>query len=290
MTPKPRVTSVGRLGALHSGAAEYTGRGMMNSLIYVAAGLVVGLLIGITGIGGGSIMTPILVFGFGQNPSVAVGTDLAFAATTKLAATASLGYSRRIDWRIVGRLALGSVPAAATVALWLYVSHRRPVEVDRFILRALALTLIGTGSALLFQRQLQRLGLRATAATLGRAERLQPALTVLAGLLLGVTVMLTSVGAGALGIVALLYLYPLRLTPDRLVATDIAQALPLTLVAGVGHAALGHVDLPMLGSLLLGSIPGVLIGTRMVTRVPQAVLRGLIAAMLLISGGRMLAA
>jgi uncharacterized membrane protein YfcA len=263
---------------------------MADSLLYVAAGLVVGLLIGITGVGGGSIMTPILVFGFGQSPSVAVGTDLVFSATTKLAATGSLGYSHRIDWRIVGRLALGSVPAAAIVTTWLYLSHRPLVEVDRFVLRALAYTLIGTGSILLFQRQFQQLGLRATAATLGRAERLQPALTILAGLLLGVAVTLTSVGAGALGIVALLYLYPLRLTPDRLVATDIAQALPLTLLASLGHAALGHVNLPMLGGLLLGSIPGVLIGTRTGVRLPQAVLRGLIAAMLVVSGGRMLAA
>jgi uncharacterized membrane protein YfcA len=263
---------------------------MADSLLYVAAGLVVGLLIGITGVGGGSIMTPILVFGFGQSPSVAVGTDLVFSATTKLAATGSLGYSHRIDWRIVGRLALGSLPAAAIVTTWLYLAHRPPMEVDRFVLRALACTLIGTGSVLLFQRQFQQLGLRATAATLGRAERLQPALTIVAGLLLGVAVTLTSVGAGALGIVALLYLYPLRLTPDRLVATDIAQALPLTLLASLGHAALGHVNLPMLGGLLLGSIPGVLIGVRTGVRLPQAVLRGLIAAMLVVSGARMLAA
>jgi uncharacterized membrane protein YfcA len=263
---------------------------MAGSLLFVAVGLLVGLLIGMTGIGGGSIMTPILVFGFGQSPSVAVGTDLVFAATTKLAATGSLGYSRRVDWRIVGRLALGSLPASATVASWLYLSHRPPVAVDGFTRQALAVALIGTGSLLFFHRQFQRLGLRATAATLGRAERLQPALTIAAGLLLGAAVALTSVGAGALGIVALLYLYPLRLTPDRLVATDIAQALPLTLVASLGHAALGHVNLPILGSLLLGSIPGVLIGTRTVIRLPQAVLRGLIAAMLVVSGARMLAA
>jgi uncharacterized membrane protein YfcA len=111
---------------------------MADSFLYVAAGLVVGLLIGITGVGGGSIMTPILVFGFGQSPSVAVGTDLVFSATTKLAATGSLGYSHRIDWRIVGRFALGSLPAAAIVTTWLYLAHRPPVEVDRFVLRSLA--------------------------------------------------------------------------------------------------------------------------------------------------------
>ena len=263
---------------------------MADPLLYMLAGLLVGLLIGLTGIGGGSIMTPILVFGFGQSPSIAVGTDLVLASITKLVATGSLGFSHRIDWQIVGRLALGSLPAAAVVVGWLYLSERAPVEVDHLIMRALSITLLVTGCVLLFQPQIRRLGVRATAATLGRAQRLQPVLTVLAGILLGVAVTMTSVGAGALGTVALLYLYPLRLTPDRLVATDIAHALPLTLIAGVGHAALGHVNVPMLGSLLLGSIPGVLIGTRGRIRLPRGALRVLIAAMLIISGGRMLAA
>lgn len=261
---------------------------MADPLLYVLAGLLVGLLIGLTGIGGGSIMTPILVFGFGQSPSIAVGTDLVLASITKLAATGSLGFSHRIEWQIVGRLLLGSLPAAAVVVGWLYLSHRSAPETDHLILRALAVTLVVTGGVLLLQPQIRRLGVRATAATLGRAKRLQPALTIFAGIVLGVAVTMTSVGAGALGTVALLYLYPLRLTPDRLVATDIAHALPLTLVAGLGHAALGHVNLPMLGSLLLGSIPGVLIGTRAVIRLPRAALRVLIAALLVISGGRML--
>jgi uncharacterized protein len=259
---------------------------MADPALYAAAGLVVGVLVGLTGIGGGSIMTPILVFAFGQSPAIAVGTDLIFASATKLVATASLGLSRRIDWLIVARLAAGSLPAALVVVIWMSITHRPAIEIDHLILRALAVMLVCTGGALLFQRRIQRLGLRATAATLARAERWKPLATVAAGVLLGVAVTLTSVGAGAVGTVALLYLYPLRLTASKLVATDVAHALPLTLVAGLGHASLGHVNLAVLGSLLLGSIPGVLIGSRLAVRLPEVVVRSLIAVMLLASGLR----
>jgi uncharacterized membrane protein YfcA len=261
---------------------------MMSPEVYAAAGLTVGVLIGVTGIGGGSIMTPILVFVFGQSPTVAVGTDLLFASATKVAATISLGLSRRVDWKIMARLAAGSLPAAFLVVGWMWSTHRPAVEVDRLTLHALAVMLVCTGAVLLAYSRIQRLGLRVTTATRARIERWQPAATVVCGVLLGLAVALTSVGAGALGTVALLFLYPLRLTADRLVATDIAHALPLTLVAGLGHAALGHVDWIILGSLLLGSIPGVLIGTRFAIRFPEAVVRSLIAVMLLASGMRML--
>jgi uncharacterized membrane protein YfcA len=149
----------------------------------------------------------------------------------------------------------------------------------------LALTAIG----ILLQHLLQRLGVRVTAAWLQRTERYQLPLTIATGLLLGVGVTLTSVGAGALGVMALLYLYPRRLTTDRLVATDIAHALPVTFIAGLGHASLGHLNLPMLGYLLLGSVPGVLIASRVVIRVPAMVSRALIAIMLALVSGRMLA-
>jgi uncharacterized membrane protein YfcA len=263
---------------------------MAGSLLYAGAGLLVGLLIGLTGIGSGSILTPLLVYGFGLSPSLAIGTDLVFSATTKLIATGSLGHGRRIDWSIVRGLARGSVPAAGAVVLWLYFSQHSPPELDRLGARALAAALLLTGVALLFQRRLRLLGLQATAATLARAERLQPLATLAAGALLGAAVSLTSVGAGALGCVALLYLYPLRLSADQLVATNIAQALPMTLVAALGHAALGHVDLVVLGSLLLGAVPGVLLGTRTTIRLPQAVLRMLIAGLLTLGAIRLLLA
>lgn len=263
---------------------------MAGSLLYVATGLLVGLLIGVSGIGSGSVMTPLLVLGFGQSPSVAVGTDLVFSAATKLVAGVDLGYVRRIDWGVVRALARGSVPAAGAAALWLYFSRHSPPALDGLTARALAVALVITGIALLCHRHIRQLGLQATAASLASAQRLQPFATLIAGVLVGVAVALTSVGAGTLGCVALLYLYPLRLSGERLIATDIAHALPLTLVAAIGHVALGPTNLPLLGSLLLGSIPGVLLGTRVAPRLPQGLLRTLIAALLTLAGLRLLIA
>ncbi len=254
---------------------------MADPLLYVVAGLVVGVLIGFTGVSSGSLMTPILVMGFGQSPLIAVGTDLVFAATTKLVATTSFGYQRRVDWPIVGRLAVGSLPSAAAVIVWFWLTPPAGPVVDHVILRALAAMLVVTAFGLLLQNRLLRLGWQLSPAALKRAERYKPALTIATGVLVGAAVALTSVGAGALGVVALVYLYPLRLTPDRLVATDIAHALPVAIIAGLGHAALGHINLVALGFLLLGSIPGVLFAARTAIRLPQVVTRTLIAAMLI---------
>jgi uncharacterized membrane protein YfcA len=262
---------------------------MLDSpLLYVVTGLLVGVLVGLTGVGGGSLTTPILVLGFGQPPTMAVGTDLVFSAVTKLAATASYGFNRRVDWQIVGRLAFGSVPGASAVILWFWLTRREPPVVDHVVGRTLAWMLLATGVGLLCQTALQRIGVQVTAVSLARAERFKPALTVAVGLALGVTVTMTSVGTGALGVVALLYLYPIRLTADRLVATDIAHALPVSIIAGMGHAALGHVSLPVLSCLLLGSIPGVLLAARTTLRIPPIVTRTLIAVMLIVVSSRML--
>lgn len=261
---------------------------MTDPLLYAAAGLFVGTMVGLTGVGGGALMTPILVLLFGQSPVMAVGTDLMFSATTKLAATASFGYSRRVDWQIVTRLAMGSIPGAAGVILWFWLMRRAPDLQNRVIPDCLAVLLAITAAGLLLQNILQRMGLRITGAWLAKAERYKIPLTVLTGLLVGVGVTLTSVGAGALGAVALLYLYPLRLPADRLVATDIAHALPVTFVAAMGHAALGHVDLQILACLLLGSIPGVLLASRAVIRIPPIVTRVMIAVMLAVVSQRML--
>jgi len=259
---------------------------MADPFLYGAAGLLVGMMVGLSGVGGGSLMTPLLILIFGQTPTVAVGTDLWFAAITKVAATASFGYSRRVDWRIVGRLALGSIPGAVVAIVWFSVAYN-PRIVDHLITRALAVMLVITAAGLFLHRPLRHLGLR-LAASIGRIERRQLIITVVAGLLIGVAVTLTSVGAGALGTVALIWLYPLRLPPDRLVATDIAHALPVTVIAGIGHAALGHVNLPVLACLLIGSVPGILIASRLVIRLPQPITRSLIAAMLILAAGRVL--
>ncbi len=247
-------------------------------------------MVGLTGVGGGSLMTPILVLLFGQTPAVAVGTDLIFSATTKLVATASFGYSRRVDWRVVGRLALGSIPGALIVVLWFWLTRRTPGVIDEVIARALAVILAVAALALLLQKPLRLLGIRFTASRLDRAERYRLPLTIAAGVILGVGVTLTSVGAGALGVVVLLALYPLRLAGDRLVATDIAHALPVTIIAAASHALLGHVDPTVLVYLLAGSIPGVLLASRVAIRLPPQLTNGLIALMLVIVSGRMLLA
>ena len=259
-------------------------------VLYISAGLLVGVMVGFTGVGGGSLMTPILVLGFGQSATIAVGTDLVFAAFTKLAATLSYGYTKRVDWRVVGRLAVGSLPGATAVILWLWTTRRAQPIVDRLVLHWLAVMLLTTAVGLLLQNRMQQLSTRVPETTLARIERHKRALTIIIGALLGVAVTLTSVGAGAMGVVALLYLYPVRLTADRLVATDIAHALPVTIIGGLGHAALGHVDAAILGYLLLGSIPGVFVAARTNIRLPQTLTRILMAIMLAIVGGRMLLA
>ncbi|HEX4152727.1 MAG TPA: sulfite exporter TauE/SafE family protein [Steroidobacteraceae bacterium] len=261
---------------------------MPDTPLYVAVGFLVGTLVGLTGVGGGSMMTPILMLLFGQSPTVAVGTDLLFAATTKLVATASFGFSRRVDWPVVGRLMLGSVPGAAAVMFGLWLTRRVPSAADTFTSRSLAIILALTALGLILQTPLQRLGLKVTARALVQVERHKIMLTALAGLVLGVAVTLTSVGAGALGVVMLLALYPLRLSSDRLIATDIAHALPITLIAGLGHALLGHVNFNVLAALLLGSIPGVLIASRITLRLPARITRTLIALMLGTVSERML--
>jgi uncharacterized membrane protein YfcA len=266
---------------------RYTSSHMAIPLLYALCGLIVGALVGLTGVGGGSLMTPILVLGFGQPPAVAVGTDLLFSASTKLVATASFGFSRRVDWGIVGRLVIGSIPAAAGVILWFWLDHRPPGVVDHLISRCLAVILAVAAVALLLQNYLRRWGLRFTAAWVTGTEHHKVLLTVAAGALLGIGVTMTSVGAGALGVAALVALYPLRLPSDRLVATDIAHALPITAIAAAGHAVLGHVDLRALACLLVGSIPGVLMASRATIHFPPQLTRTLIAIMLVVVSGRL---
>ena len=261
---------------------------MLASIVYIATRFVVGGVVGLTGIGGGSLLTPILVFAFGQPPAVAVGTDLAFAATTRLVASGMLGQAHRVDWKIVRYLLVGSIPAALTVLIGLWLAPRYAQLSDRVLVRSLAASLVATAAAVLCQSQLRRLGLRATAGALARSERLRPWLTVLAGLVVGISVTLTSVGAGAVASALLVGVYPLRLSGERLVATDIAFALPLTLVAAGGHAALGHLDLAVLGRLLLGAVPSALLVRWIGWRIPQPVFRPALAILLVGCAARML--
>ena len=256
-------------------------------LLNPIAGFFVGVLVGFTGVGGGALMTPLLVFLFGVAPQTAIGTDLLFACITKIFGAWIHGKRGTIDWIVLRRLSMGSLPAAAAMLVLL---HYFPADRDlrSFLLSALGVALAITSIAMLFQRRLHALGQKLRSSEPDRFKRAQPGLTVLAGAILGVLVTLTSVGAGALGVVMLVYLYPYRLTPTKLVGTDIAHAIPLTLIAGVGHLTLGNVDLKLLGSLLLGSVPGIILGSRLSLRVDSMYVRAGIAVVLAMIGGRLL--
>jgi len=251
------------------------------------AGLLVGAIVGLTGVGGGALMTPILVLIFGVAPTTAVGTDLLYASITKMFGTAVHHQHGTVDWQIVRRLACGSLPAAALTLLWMHTSGLGHVK-DGVVIFSLGLALCVTALGILFKEPIHALGTRFRLADSTRFKAMQPGLTVFAGVLLGAMVTLTSVGAGALGTAMLVYLYPLRLNAGKLVGTDLAHAIPLTLIAGLGHLSLGTVDLHLMVNLLMGSIPGVLIGSLVSARAPVGIIRTAIAFVLLFVAYRML--
>jgi Predicted permeases len=243
---------------------------------YVASGLLVGTAVGITGVGGGSLMTPILILIFGISPVAAVGTDLLYAAATKTVGSVVHGAHATIDWKIVGRLALGSVPAAVLTLIALNALGLDSHKTNHIVSDILAVALMITASALVFRKALlgfysRRIGTLSQAAT--------TRYTVLTGVILGVLVASTSVGAGALGVTALILLYP-ELPAVKLVGSDIAHAVPLTLVAGAGHWFLGNINFALMGTLLMGSIPGILIGSFLAPRMPEQILRRVMAIIL----------
>ncbi len=253
--------------------------------IYALSGLGVGFIVGLTGVGGGSLMTPLLVLMMGIPPAIAGGTDLVYAGLTKAVGATVHARHNAVNWRIAGLLALGSLPATL-VTVWLLKAVA--VNTERFesvITTTLGVALILTAIALLFMDQL-RARARAAGATdaAWRARWIDP-LTVAVGAVLGVLVTISSVGAGALGVAALLILYP-RLPTVKIVGTDIAHAVPLTLVAGLGHATLGTVNWTLLGSLLIGSIPGIWLGSQLASRAPEKALRSILATILIIIGGK----
>ncbi len=250
---------------------------------YSLSGLAVGVLVGMTGVGGGSLMTPLLILLFGIHPATAVGTDLLYAAATKTGGTLFHGFAKTIEWRVVARLALGSVPMTIVTLLVLSVVDIKGSQAQQIITTVLALALFATAAVLIFHRRILAL----YAARIGElSPRRTAILTTVVGAVLGVLVSITSVGAGALGVTALIALYP-RYAVVRIVGSDIAHAVPLTLFAGIGHWYLGSVDFGLLGSLLVGSLPGILIGSYIAGRVPDAVLRMILALTLLIVATRL---
>ncbi|HSH53479.1 MAG TPA: sulfite exporter TauE/SafE family protein [Methylotenera sp.] len=246
---------------------------------FIFAGFVVGLLVGLTGVGGGSLMTPILVLFFHIKPAFAVGTDLLYASVTKSVGIFAHGKLGNIDWKIVRFLAYGSLPASMLTTLYLRelnIASDAAVDSIKFWL---GIALIVTSFSVLFRNQL---------AAFSKKEHLinaewTPYLTVILGLILGFLVTLTSVGAGALGVTALLIIYPRR-PITTIVGTDVAHAVPLTLLAGLGHASIGTVDYKLLGVLLIGSIPGIWIGSHLSSKIAEHWVRFALALILIFVG------
>jgi len=245
--------------------------------LYTVSGFVVGLLVGLTGVGGGSLMTPVLILLFGIHPAAAVGTDLLHAAATKTVGSVVHGLSGTIDWRVVRRLAAGSIPmTVVTIAAMSALDINGTAGRD-FINAALTLALIVTAVVLIFRN---RIIARYAAPLRALTPRRVAALTVVVGGALGTMVSVSSVGAGAIGVTCLILLYP-QLPTARIVGPDIAHAVPLTLVAGIGHWLLGSVDLQVFGFLILGSVPGILIGSYAAIRIPETALRIVLAVALI---------
>ena len=255
-------------------------------LAHALSGFLVGLLVGVTGVGGGSLMAPILILIFGVAPTTAVGTDLLFAAATKTVGGAIHHAKNSADLKVVGRLAIGSIPAAIVTVIALQALHWSHVK-QGWLPTALGLVLVATAGATLARPVLHRLVLRR--GTRETMLRWQLPLTILSGVLLGVLVTLTSVGAGALGATLLILLYPIRLDTKQVVGTDIVHAIPLTLIAGIGHFMIGSVDGMLLLNLLIGSIPGIIIGALVVQRVSERLVRFALSAVLVVTGVRLIA-
>ena len=265
-----------------------------------AAGFGVGILVGMTGVGGGSLMAPIMILLFGIAPTTAVGTDLWFAAITKSFGGFIHHRQGGVDSQVLKRLCLGSLPAAVITLLVLNYTGHTQVK-NGLIIHMLGAVLMMTAIATLFRQRFVDWSRSYQRETGHSSINLQAPLTIAAGVALGVLVTLTSVGAGALGVTMILCLYPLRMNAKRLVATDIVHAIPLTMIAGLGyalmgahaemvpgHVTIGNVDVTLLRDLLIGSIPGIILGSLLAGRVPEGALRVTLAAVLAVVGGRML--
>lgn len=247
------------------------------SLTYVMSGFAVGLLVGMTGVGGGSLMTPLLTLLFGVAPSVAVGTDLAFASLTKTVGTVTHRSKGNVHWEIVLRLCAGALPAALVATYALHRFGALDPAIGQVIRYSIAVSVLLTVTALLFRARLLA-WVHASPSRQLQGGALSAA-TVVAGAVLGTLVTVSSIGAGAIGATVLLMLYP-RLSPAEIAGTDIAYAVPLTAIAAAGHWWLGSINWALLLTLLVGSVPGITIGSWMARAVPERIARGVLAATL----------
>jgi len=254
-------------------------------LLYTLSGFAVGVIVGLTGVGGGSLMTPLLVLLFGVHPATAVGTDLLYASITKAGGTVVHSGKGHVDWLIVRRLATGSIPATAITIFILAQLPRQSDAATHVISVSLGIALLLTACAIIFRQRILGYALAHDHSFMHR--HIGP-VTIAVGAILGVLVSISSVGAGALGVAALFFLYP-HLPAVRVVGSDVAHAVPLTLVAGAGHWWLGSVDWSLLGALLLGSLPGIWLGSHISAKVPDRILRPILASMLVLVGAKLIA-
>jgi uncharacterized membrane protein YfcA len=243
-----------------------------------AAGFVVGLLVGLTGMGGGAVMTPFLISVVGIGPVVAVGTDLVYSAATKIVGAWLHTRQQTVDFGLVKRLAMGSVPAGLAAVMAIALLPAAGVDADQAVRRALGAVLILVALVILcrmFAATDRTLPERWRAALEGRG-------TIVAGAIVGALVGFTSVGSGALLVPFLICVYPL--SPAKVVGTDVFHAAILVSVTGLAHAQGGSVDWGLAATLLAGSIPGVSIGTWIAPRAPVRMLRAGLASLLLLTG------
>lgn len=245
----------------------------------ILSGLLVGLIVGLTGVGGGSLMTPLLITVFKLNPAVAIGTDLWFAAVTKTSGSIAHHRAGHVNYRVMGLLLAGSIPASLGMIALMHATGITKGWAAALTF-SLGIALLLTAVTVAYRRVWLSIGLKLEAWI---PDNRKPAFTVAAGVLLGVLVSLSSIGAGAIGATLILLLYP-RMPARQLVGTDIAHAVPLTLVAGIGHATLGHVDWSLLAALLMGSIPGIWLGAHLTARMPDALVRALLCVSLVTAG------
>ena len=247
--------------------------------VAVLSGFGIGAIVGMTGVGGGSLMTPLLIGVFRLSPAVAIGTDLFFAATTKSGGALAHARHGHVDGRIVMRLLAGSIPAAVATIVAMHATGITKTWASALTV-ALGIALLVTAVTVAYRKAWHDIGLK-----LQRwlPESRKPAITVAAGAVLGVLVSLSSVGAGAFGVTLILLLYP-TLPTQRVVGTDLAHAVPLTLVAGIGHATLGNVDWGLLGALLVGSLPGIWIGANLTKLLPERLIRVMLCVSLVTAG------
>lgn len=252
--------------------------GHSTEVFYAITGFVIGALTGVTGTGGGALMTPMLILAFGIHPVTAVGTDLLYASITKASGTVVHSYNRTVDWKIVGWMAAGSVPTTALTLLGLYYMDVHGDATQNLVTKILGLALFLTAISLIFRNQLAKLYAEYVGSI---SHQLCRNLTILTGAILGVLVSISSIGAGAIGVTALILLYP-EMPTLRIVGSGIAHSVPLTLIAGLGHWALGSIDWYLLSALVVGSVPGIVLGSMLSRQIPEIAVRITLSATMMV--------